>query len=120
MKAETKLALRRFTLRWLRKLVDVADDRLHAAEVQLRNDLSGARDRQHPTLTALRTEDMLHQATGDQPSESETPHAEVFAEWTKRRSGGVPVAKKRNRVLRRRTAADFDAQIAAKRREYVQ
>lgn len=27
MKRETKLAMRRFALRWLRKLVDVADDR---------------------------------------------------------------------------------------------
>lgn len=36
MKAETNIALRRFALRWLRKLVDLADDRLHAAEVRFR------------------------------------------------------------------------------------
>lgn len=72
MKEQIKLALRRFALRWLRKLVDVADDRLHTAEIALRNDLSDARDRQHPTRTVLRTEDMLHQVTDDQPPESES------------------------------------------------
>jgi hypothetical protein len=34
-----KLALRRFAIHWLRKLVDVADDRLHAAEVKLRKQI---------------------------------------------------------------------------------
>src|SRR5882762_933202 len=35
-----KLWLRRWTLRTLRKLLDLADDRLHAAEVNLREELS--------------------------------------------------------------------------------
>ena len=48
MSPATKLALRRFTLRWLRKLVDVADDRLHAAEVQLRSELQRFLAGQHP------------------------------------------------------------------------
>lgn len=34
-----KLALRRFAILLLRKLVDAADHRLHAVEVKLRNDL---------------------------------------------------------------------------------
>jgi len=41
MKRETKLALRRWTIRQLRKLLDFADDRLHAKEVSLREELSG-------------------------------------------------------------------------------
>lgn len=39
MKPETKLTIRRFAVRWMRKLLDVWDDRLHAAEVRLREDL---------------------------------------------------------------------------------
>jgi len=41
VKPETKLALRRWTIRKLRLLLDFADDRLHAAEVNLREELSG-------------------------------------------------------------------------------
>ena len=40
MSPQTKLALRRFTLRWLRYFLDWCDERLHAAEVRLREDLS--------------------------------------------------------------------------------
>jgi len=36
MKARLKLWVSRLALRWLRKLLDAADDRLHAAEVNLR------------------------------------------------------------------------------------
>jgi hypothetical protein len=39
MKPETKIVLRRFALRWLRKLVDLADDRLHTAEVRFREEM---------------------------------------------------------------------------------
>jgi hypothetical protein len=41
MEDRLKLWLRRWTLRTLRKLVDLADDRLHAAEVSLRKQISG-------------------------------------------------------------------------------
>src|SRR5271154_3794139 len=34
------LIVRRLALRWLRKLVDGADDRLHAAEVSFRNEIT--------------------------------------------------------------------------------
>jgi len=56
---------RRLALRWLRKLFDWLEDRLHAAEVKLRNDLSGRE--QVPGLAAstpekrVDSEDMLHQ-----------------------------------------------------------
>jgi hypothetical protein len=64
MSPQTKLALRRFALRWLRKLFDWLEDRLHDAEVKLRNDLSGPLDRQHPSSTVPSSEDMLHQRNG--------------------------------------------------------
>jgi hypothetical protein len=138
MNAATKLALRRFALRWLRKLVDVADDRLHAAEMTLRNDLSGLRDRQHPPRAVLSTEDMLHQATDDRlrpRSESEllirteplidkgafvegspsvpyeTPTS--YMQWEARCSGVAPVSKKEARKRRERQgAAAFDLRFA--------
>jgi len=37
---ERKLAARRLALKWLRRLFDTAEDRLHAAEVRLRDELS--------------------------------------------------------------------------------
>jgi hypothetical protein len=46
-KQRIKLALRRYTLRWLRKLVDAIDDRLHTAEVTLRNDLQSPQKEEH-------------------------------------------------------------------------
>jgi hypothetical protein len=113
MKAETKLALRRFALRWLRKLVDVADDRLHAAEVTLRNDLSGLSARQHPTLTVHSSEDLLHQRTDDKRPEAARPESETFLEWEARRSGVAPVSKKAARQRRERQgAAAFDLRYA--------
>jgi hypothetical protein len=45
MKAAIKLALRRLVIPCLRKLVDIANDRLHAAEVKLRKEIpNGALD----------------------------------------------------------------------------
>jgi len=67
MKTKTKLNIRRFALRWLRKLFDVLEDRLHAEEVKLRNDLSG-REASTSGVAAstqgkrgVEREDMLHQ-----------------------------------------------------------
>lgn len=101
-KQRIKLALRRFALRWLRKLVDMADDRLHGAEVKLRNDLSDLRERQHPSRAVSRTEDMLHQA------KDERPESETYLEWETRRSGVAIVSKKQARRRRQLSAADFD------------
>jgi len=39
---KTKLAIRRLTLRSLRKLLDLADEQLHAAEVRLREELGSS------------------------------------------------------------------------------
>lgn len=47
MRSEAKLILRRFAIRWLRKLVAAADDRLHAEEGKLRKEISAC----SPSLT---------------------------------------------------------------------
>jgi hypothetical protein len=114
MSPQIKLALRRFTLRWLRKLVDVADDRLHAAEVMLRNDLSQMRapeDVSQYDPTSVRS---VH-TTPAVPSAGES-----FTEWEARRSGLTPKVKTHRRRRVRSSAADFDFQIIRKREEFVQ
>jgi hypothetical protein len=137
MKAETKrrikaaieridaalwVMVRRWAFRQLRKLVDVADDRLQAAQVKLRNELSDLSGRQHPALTVHSSEDMLHQRTDEQRSANarsesellipyETPNS--YAKWEARKSGVAPVTKKSARRVRHRlTAAEFDRQFA--------
>jgi hypothetical protein len=112
MGAATTLALRRFTLRWLRKLVDVADDRLHAAEVTLRNDLSVRNEALKPAATRIRdaeqSQDMPHRVSGRAESEN-------FQQWEARRSGIAPISKKAARQRRERTrmtAAAFDLKYA--------
>lgn len=133
MKAETKLALRRFTLRWLRKLVDVADDRLHAAEVQLReelSDLSPQKGESHDPRngSARPAGHSAHHSGTAQPGQQtarsaaiaardakpELPahrHHETFAQWEARRSG-VAVVTKREARRRRLSAREFDLRFA--------
>jgi len=133
MNAATKLALRRFALRWLRKLVDVADDRLHAAEVTLRNDLV---ETQAPAQRAERPRVLRAPAANEIAIQTEPPSdggavvagspsvpyeaPNTYAQWEARRSGVATVAKKRRVHHRRSTAADFDFQIIRKREEFVQ
>jgi hypothetical protein len=107
------LIVRRWTIRQLRKLVDIADDRLHATEVRLREELSmrpeGANSTQGLPL----------------PPHAEAKSAEVFAagatkhedfqQWEARRSGIAPISKKAARQRREKahmTAAAFDLRYA--------
>jgi len=106
MKAKLKLFFRRLTLRLLRKLVDLVDDRLHRAEVRLRNDLSDQRDGQHPSRTVLTREDMLHQRRDERPG------SETFMQWEARRSGVAVISKKAARRRRALSAAGFDLRFA--------
>jgi hypothetical protein len=105
MNAQVKLFLRRFTLRWLRKLVDVLDDRLHAAEVKLREEIAA---------TTVRTEPLIDKGAFVEGSASvpyDTP--KTFIEWEARRSGVAPVSKKSARARRERTTATgFDLRFA--------
>ena len=65
MKPETKLALRRWTIRKLRLLLDFLDDRLHAAEVSLREELSG--------LAPVRVVDSTPPLVGSTPAARSIP-----------------------------------------------
>ena len=109
MKPETKLALRRFAIRWLRKLVDVADDRLHTAEVKLREDISnGTLDHR---ADAVGVSDISDRSALPRQARQK----ENFLEWEARRSGVAPVSKKVARKRRERmTAAAFDLKYAAR------
>jgi hypothetical protein len=137
MKTETKrrikLALRRFTLRWLRKLVDVADDRLHAAEVKLRGEVAAKnssdgqgfvtivelnRDAQRPQAVDepfLSAQDKAGNCpTVTDETAQETPiRGTTFQQWEARRSGIAPITKKAARQRRQRmTASAFDLKYA--------
>jgi hypothetical protein len=108
MSPTTKLALRRFALRWLRKLVDVADDRLHAAEVQLRNDLSGRNQVPAKAASICGENRDLKTCLTEHPVRPEN-----YIQWEARRSGVAPISKKTARRQRQRmTAAAFDLRFA--------
>jgi hypothetical protein len=106
------LIVRRWTIRQLRKLVDVADDRLHAVEVTLRNDLSVRNEAPKPAATRIgdaeQSQDMPRRVSGRAESEN-------FQQWEARRSGIAPISKKAARQRRekaRMTAAAFDLKYA--------
>lgn len=109
-----KLWARRVALRWARKLVDLADDRLHAAEVKLRNDLAS---RVVPVKQSLTAEHQQAEARKLIPARGEEAGStgrrrETFQQWEARRSGVAPVSKKEARRRRALTAAEFDLRFA--------
>ena len=122
MKAETKLALRRFALRWLRKLVDVADDRLHAAEVTFREEISSKVQVLNEAAglpREIRRVNRIEQspvrgfdssvASNNGCRVEHLKPREDFQQWEARRSGIAPISKKAVRQRRARmTAAAFD------------
>lgn len=92
-----KLALRRFALRLARKFVDAIDDRLHAAEVRLRNDIAGKCG--IPSVERVAT-----------PHRPQLPAThESFAQWEARRSGLAPKRTPRRRGV---TSAEFNRRLA--------
>jgi hypothetical protein len=109
MKTKLKLWLRRLALRQLRKLADLADDRLHAAEVKLRADLCAdkpCRESVAPdSAKPVRSRTCLTRTPG--PAQSET-----FLQWEARRSGVAVVSKKEARRRRGLTARAFDLRFA--------
>ena len=125
MKPETKLTIRRWSIRQLRKLLDFLDDRLHAAEVRLREDIAG---------TLVRHEEHHSSRVGSTPTpRSSSPavafHApparakascgtsctagESFQQWEARRSGVAPVRKKSAR-RRGMPARAFDLRFSTR------
>ena len=124
MKTETKerikLALRRFTLRWLRKAFDALEERLHAAEVRLRENLVDDRRDLSPvrrdgcglTSDIQRPADR-HNLVEREDQENRPVVHETFLEWEARKSGVAPVSKKVARARRQRAgAASFDLRFS--------
>ena len=101
MKAKIKIWLRRYFLRACRAVLDLADDRLHAAEVRFRERNEIRRDSSPCAPDALasriRVQDRGHR------------QGESFVQWEARRSGVAVVSKKQARARRHTTAADFDS-----------
>ena len=103
-KKKINLWLRRWALRKLRLWFDAADDRLHTAEVHLREELA---DQQSPAVSLVvappvRAKVALLEAE---------PAGETFEQWEARKSGITPKPK---RVARRRgiSGAEFNHKMA--------
>lgn len=105
--AACKLWARRLALRWARKLVDLADDRLHAAEVRFRDEVARPAIRvESPRLSTSEC------GRGDSLRRQGTPRRESFQQWEARRSGVALVSKKEARRRRALTAREFDLRFA--------
>jgi hypothetical protein len=119
LKSKIKLALRRWMLRRLRLWFDAVDDRLHTAEVRLREDLESKK------VLAGVSEDP-NQHAGSQIHNDRTPagstHArgdaagipvprETFTQWEARRSGLTPKVKPQRR-RRGVSSAEFNHRLA--------
>lgn len=105
MTPETKIAIRRWTIRQLRFLLDFLDDRLHAAEVRLRDEIANtnppaAFDAPRPERAKVARMKGATAAAG-----------ETFAEWELRRTGvrSLPRQSSRRRGL---PARAFDLRFA--------
>jgi hypothetical protein len=113
MKPGTKLALRRFAIRWARKLLDFLyeslDGRLHAEEVSLREHLEqlGSCSRSSAQAPAQRA-DRARVLRAPAP----IVHAETFMQWEARKSGVAVVSKKEAR-RQRTSAAGFDLRFSS-------
>lgn len=115
-------AAERRTLRWLRRLVDWADDRLHAAEVRHREE-SHELNRSLPKPQSIGFEDQagpnvrpaaLSSSSGESAEsgvDGTSRRADSFLTWQRiakaNRKGALPGKRKR-----RKTAAEFDQKYA--------
>jgi hypothetical protein len=109
------LIVRRWTIRQLRKLVDVADDRLHAIEVKLREEIASRNDSVPARVSAAGCTTGSSESPFRGAYESAAPvrKSENFQQWEARRSGVAPVSKKEARKRRERAgAAAFDLRFA--------
>ena len=127
MKYETKLALRRWIIRKLRLAFDALEERLHEAEVTLREELSTARSCRELVNAARRPAPAV-EGTQTHPEPSRVAKAqsafaprsgvgkparavETFSAWEARRAGVARVA----RTPRRRrgvSSLEFDGRFA--------
>ena len=114
MKPETKLALRRWTIRQLRKLLDFLDDRLHAAEVSLREELSCEPEAHKKREHHLATDHRLAVSSGtpghDSPEKNQADtEKSVMAQARPLRASGRQLTRRRGK-----TAAEFDLSLASR------
>lgn len=108
MERALKIWIRRMALRWLRKLVDAADDRLHAAEVEFREFRAGSRvEAGRPEVAAAAANPTAWCVTHPNPRPPNP--RETFLQWEARRNGVAPITKKSaQRSRRRKSAREFD------------
>ena len=109
MTAETKIRIRRLALRWLRKLMDLADDRLHAAEVRFRDEQA---DR---VPIPLEVESPRTAGTEGEalPHFDPFPQDELLRHRVRGRASRRGEPQRREKTPRRRmTAAEFDLRYA--------
>jgi len=128
VKPETKLAVRRWVIRKLRLFFDFLDDRLHAEEVRLRDELSlpvhvepsrpSRTERPAvPGVGSIEEDELLRDrvrgrlSSGDEPLRA--AQGETFTQWEARRSGIAPVSKKSAR-RRGMPARAFDLRFASR------
>jgi hypothetical protein len=105
MKSVTKLAIRRWAIRKLRLLFDFLDDRLHAAELRMRDELSV----QHSPAAAFHGLPARAKAL----PRTSCAAGETFEQWEMRRSGVSPVSKKSAR-RRGMPARAFDLRFSTR------
>jgi len=97
--------MRRWTLRNLRYLLDAIEERLHNAEVRLREDIAGSRGR------AIRqTAPRVALLERDHPA---TRGSETYAQWEARKSGVTTVSRKSAR-RRGMPARAFDLRFSTR------
>jgi len=109
MKKRIKLALRRFGLRCARKLLDFFDDRLHAAEVRLREELELARV---PVHLPVEPSGPARTERPAMPSFDPFPQDELLRHRVR---GRIPLDRQPQRAAKTRrhvTAAEFDLRFA--------
>lgn len=111
MRERIKLALRRWAIRRLIKLVDRAEEWLQEVQVKLRNDLVSARVSAAGCTSAV-SQQREFRVASPRCEDSAAPARNVYAEWEARRSGVAVISKKQARQRRHATAADFDRRFA--------
>jgi hypothetical protein len=113
MKPETKVSIRRFALRWLRKLFDALEERLHAEEVKLRKELSNG------TLDYRADAVGVSDLAANHPLPRQERQKETFLEWEARKSGIITDGCKtrgKSKTLRLKhvTASAFDCRFSSR------
>ena len=131
MKPKTKLWLRKKVLMALRAIVWYVDERLHAAEVELRDDIaatqSSAQGAYRPGVLRAATATQLAAESGSSikiaagcTSQASPRHSPVAMPLSTGKTLEEHATERRRYHYRRRSAAEFDAQFIPKRKDFLQ